>query len=112
MTYDNFTTKAQESILKSQQLAGENSQQMVDTAHLLKGILTEDDSVAAFLLKKVGVNLGLLEADLEKSIQSYPKISGGVDKQYLSSEANKTLSRAKVLAKEMGDEFIDRKSVV
>ena len=106
MTYDNFTTKAQESILKSQQLAGENSQQMVDTAHLLKGILTEDDSVAAFLLKKVGVNLGLLEADLEKSIQSYPKISGGVDKQYLSSEANKTLSRAKVLAKEMGDEFI------
>ena len=106
MTYDNFTTKAQESILKSQQLAGEYSQQMVDTAHLLKGILTEDDSVAAFLLKKVGVNLGLLEADLEKSIQSYPKISGGVDKQYLSSEANKTLSRAKVLAKEMGDEFI------
>ncbi len=106
MTYDNFTTKAQESILKSQQLAGENSQQMVDTAHLLKGILTEDDSVAAFLLKRVGVNLGLLEADLEKSIQSYPKISGGVDKQYLSSEANKTLSRAKVLAKEMGDEFI------
>jgi ATP-dependent Clp protease ATP-binding subunit ClpB len=106
MTYDNFTTKAQESILKSQQLAGENSQQMVDTAHLLKGILSEEDSVAGFLLKKVGVNLGLLEVDLEKSIQSYPKISGGVEKQYLSSEANKTLSRAKVLAKEMGDEFI------
>lgn len=106
MTYDNFTTKAQESILKSQQIAGENSQQMVDTAHLLKGILTEEDSVAAFLLKKVGVNLGLLEVDIEKSIQSYPKISGGVEKQYLSSEANKTLSRAKVLAKEFGDEFI------
>ncbi len=106
MTYDNFTTKAQESILKSQQLAGENSQQMVDTAHLLKGILSEEDNVAGFLLKKVGVNLPLLEAELEKSVQSYPKISGGVDKQYLSSEANKTLSRAKVLAKEMGDEFI------
>ncbi len=106
MTYDNFTTKAQESILKSQQLAGENSQQMVDTAHLLKGILSEEDNIAGFLLKKVGVNLPLLEAELEKSVQSYPKISGGVDKQYLSSEANKTLSRAKVLAKEMGDEFI------
>jgi ATP-dependent Clp protease ATP-binding subunit ClpB len=106
MTYDNFTTKAQESILKSQQLAGENSQQMVDTAHLLKGILSEENNVAGFLLKKVGVNLPELDALLDKSIQSYPKISGGVDKQYLSSEANKTLSRAKVLAKEMGDEFI------
>jgi ATP-dependent Clp protease ATP-binding subunit ClpB len=106
MTYDNFTTKAQESILKSQQMAGENSQQMVDTAHLLKGILSEENNVAGFLLKKVGVNLPELEAELDKSIQSYPKISGGVDKQYLSSEANKTLSRAKVLAKEMGDEFI------
>jgi ATP-dependent Clp protease ATP-binding subunit ClpB len=106
MTYDNFTTKAQESILKSQQLAGENSQQMVDTAHLLKGILSEENNVAGFLLKKVGVNLPELDGLLDKSIQSYPKIAGGVEKQYLSSEANKTLSRAKVLAKEMGDEFI------
>jgi ATP-dependent Clp protease ATP-binding subunit ClpB len=106
MTYDNFTIKAQESILKAQQLAGENSQQMVDTSHLLRGILTEDESVAGILLKKIGVNPGALETELSKLIAAIPKISGGVDKQYLSSEANKVLSKAKTLAKEFGDEYI------
>ena len=106
MTYDNFTIKAQESILKAQQLAGENSQQMVDTSHLLRGILSEDENIAGFLLKKVGVNMSTLETELEKIIQGFPKIQGGVDKQYLSGEANKVLSKAKTLSKEFGDEFI------
>ena len=106
MTYDNFTIKAQESILKSQQLAGENNQQMVDTAHLLKGILSEDESVSGFLLKKVGVNMPALQNELDIIINSFPKVHGGVDKQYLSGEANKVLSKAKTLAKEFGDEYI------
>jgi ATP-dependent Clp protease ATP-binding subunit ClpB len=106
MTYDNFTIKAQESILKSQQLAGENNQQMVDTAHLLKGILSEDENIAGFLLKKVGVNMATLESEIEKIIESFPKVQGGVDKQYLSGEANKVLSKAKTLSKEFGDDFI------
>jgi ATP-dependent Clp protease ATP-binding subunit ClpB len=106
MTYDNFTIKAQESILKSQQLAGENNQQMVDTAHLLKGILSEDENIAGFLLKKVGVNMPILESEIEKIIESFPKVQGGVDKQYLSGEANKVLSKAKTLSKEFGDDYI------
>ena len=106
MTYDNFTIKAQESILKAQQLAGDNNQQMVDTAHLLRGILVEDESVAGILLKKIGVSPAALETELDKLIAAIPKIQGGVEKQYLSSEANKVLSKAKQLAKEFGDEYI------
>ena len=39
MTYDNFTIKSQEAILKAQQIAAGNDQQNVDTVHLIKGIL-------------------------------------------------------------------------
>ncbi len=106
MTYDNFTTKAQEAILKAQQIAGANDQQMVDTVHLLRGVLAEDENVSGHLLKKVGVNLPALEEELDKIIQTFPKVQGGVDKQYLSGDANKILSTAKTIAKEMGDEFI------
>jgi ATP-dependent Clp protease ATP-binding subunit ClpB len=106
MTYDNFTIKAQEAIMKAQTIAGENSQQMVDTAHLLKGLLAEEDNATGFLLKKTGINLPSLEAELEGIVQSYPKVQGGVDKQYLSSEANRVLSKAKALAKDFGDEYI------
>lgn len=106
MTYENFTIKAQESILKAQQIAGANDQQMVDTAHILRGVLSDEENVAAHLLKRVGVNLPNLEAELEKLIASFPKIQGGVDKQYLSGDANKALNRARQIAKDSGDEFI------
>ena len=106
MTYENFTTKAQESIVRAQQLAGDNGQQMVDTAHLLKGLINEEDSVAGFLLKKSGANPSIVEAEMDKIIATYPKMSGGVDKQYLSSDANKALAKARQISKDFGDEFI------
>ena len=106
MTYDNFTIKAQEAIVKAQQLAGADNQQMVDSAHLLKGLLTEDDNVVGFLLKKVGINVQSLEIEIDKLISTYATVQGGVDKQYLSGDANKAIAKARSLAKEMGDEFI------
>ena len=42
MTYENFTIKAQESILKAQQIAAGLDQQQVYTVHLIKGILETD----------------------------------------------------------------------
>ena len=88
MTYDNFTIKAQEAILKAQQYAGGFNHQTVDTAHLLKGILLIDEDVAPFLLKKVGVALSTLEQKLEEQVGKYPKTTS-VDKQYLSNDSNK-----------------------
>jgi ATP-dependent Clp protease ATP-binding subunit ClpB len=105
MTYDNFTIKAQEAILKAQQYAGEFGHQNVDTAHLLKGILLIDEDVTPFLLKKVGVIIPTLEEKLEKQIKSYPKTTS-VDKQYLSNDSNKVLAVAKKLLPDYGDEFI------
>ncbi|HOY19507.1 MAG TPA: AAA family ATPase [Haliscomenobacter sp.] len=105
MTYDNFTIKAQESILKSQQIAAGLDQQQVDTVHLIKGILETDESVAGFLLGKSEVNLDMLRRKLDEAILKYPKVQGS-DKQFLTTDANKSLSRAKVLLKEFGDQYI------
>jgi ATP-dependent Clp protease ATP-binding subunit ClpB len=105
MTYDNFTIKAQEAILKAQQYAGGFNHQTVDTAHLLKGILLIDEDVAPFLLKKVGVALSTLEQKLEEQVGKYPKTTS-VDKQYLSNDSNKVLAVAKKLMPDYGDEFI------
>ena len=105
MTYDNFTIKAQECILKAQQIAGGNEQQMVDTVHLIKGILMTDEHVPQFLLQKMEVNVPQLHNRLDEAIKSYPKVDG-TDKQYLTNDANKALSRAKKMLKDFGDEFI------
>jgi ATP-dependent Clp protease ATP-binding subunit ClpB len=105
MQYDNFTTKAQESIYKAQQLAGELSQQVVDTPHLLKGLMLEDQNVIGFLIKKAGANLAAVESAVTAEMQRGAKVEKA-DKQYLSNDANKALTQARELAKKMGDEFI------
>ncbi len=105
MTYDNFTIKSQEAILKAQQIAGANDQQVVDTPHLILGILETDEEVSKFLFQKIGIDFLTLKKKLFEVAETYPKVEGG-DKQYLSTDANKALSRAKKLLKQFGDEFI------
>ncbi|MEO1626464.1 MAG: AAA family ATPase [Bacteroidota bacterium] len=105
MTYDNFTTKAQEAILKGQQIAAGLSQQIVSTEHLIKGIMEIDEHVPKFLFQKMGVGMAALERSLADAIQETPKVKGD-GKQFLSKEANKALSRAKKMLKDFGDDFI------
>lgn len=105
MTYENFTIKAQESILKAQQIAAGFSQQQVDTTHLIKGILEADENVPNFLMQKQGVNIPQLKRLLDEAISTYPKVEG-TDKQYLTSDANTALATAKKLLPDFGDEFI------
>lgn len=105
MTYDNFTIKAQEAILKAQQIASGYEQQSVDTAHLIKGIIMTDESVTEFLFKKMDINIPALQNELEIEIKKTPKVKGS-DKQYLTNAANKALSRAKKALKEFDDDYI------
>lgn len=105
MTYDNFTIKAQEAILRAQQIAGNMNQQTVDTAHIMAGILEIDEDVPQFLFNKIGVNLPVLAGEIRKEIDTFPKVDGA-DKQYLTNDANQVLSRARKNMKLFSDEFI------
>ena len=84
MTYDNFTNKAQECILKAQQIAVALNQQQVDTPHLIRGILETDENVSSFLLQKMDVSVNALKQKLNEAIPQYPKVKGA-EKQYLSN---------------------------
>jgi ATP-dependent Clp protease ATP-binding subunit ClpB len=105
MTYDNFTVKAQDAIIKAQQIAAGQEQQQVDTTHLVRGILDTDENVTSFLLQKMNVDAKALRHRLDEAIRVYPRVQG-VEKQYLTTEANRSLSRAKSMLTEFGDEFI------
>ncbi len=105
MTYDNFTIKAQESILKAQQIAAGMDQQQVDTPHLVKGIMETDENVSNFLFQKMDVSIISLKSKLDAAVKTYPKVEGA-EKQFLTNEANKALSQAKKMLKDYGDEYI------
>ncbi|MFT6485326.1 MAG: ATP-dependent Clp protease ATP-binding subunit ClpB [Neolewinella sp.] len=105
MTYENFTTKAQEAIIQAQKIAKEMEQQQVDTPHLLAGIMTVDESVADFIFKKVGLNGEAVRREIKEALVDYPKVKGAT-KQYLTNDANRALSRSKKMLKDFGDQYI------
>src|SRR5690606_29135833 len=104
MDFKQYTIKSQEAIQKAVELCAAQQQQVIEPAHLLKGILTEDENVTDFLFKKLGANTSLLERKLEDLIATFPKTSG--QQPYLSNAANQVLIKAKDFLKPFGDEFI------
>ena len=104
MNFNNFTIKAQEAIQKSIELAQGNSQQMIEPAHILKGVMLVGENVTNFLLQKMGVNVVQLTTVLDKDLESYPRVSGG--EPTLSREASTVLQKATTLANKMGDQFV------
>ena len=105
MTYDNFTIKAQDAILKAQTIAKGFEHQMVDTPHLIKGIIEVAPDVTEFLFNKMGVPASTLKQKLQEIINQYPRVAGQ-EKQYLTKEANEALAKAKKDMKDFGDEYI------
>ncbi|MDR2272375.1 MAG: ATP-dependent chaperone ClpB [Sphingobacterium sp.] len=104
MNFNNYTIKAQEAIQKASEIAAGNQQQAIETAHILKALLTVDENVVSHLLKKLNVNISYLGTELDKQIEHFPKVSGS--NIYLSSDANNALQKAQGYLKEFNDEFV------
>jgi len=104
MNFNNFTIKAQEAVQQASEIAQGNQQQAIETAHLLKGLLTVDENVVSYVLKKLNVNLNSLNQNLDAEIAKFPKVSGS--NVYLSSNANSVLQKAQTFLKEFKDEFV------
>ena len=92
MNLNKFTIKSQEAIQKAQEIAGSNNSQAIEPIHILKGILSVDENVIPFILKKLDVNFPVFLQAVDNIILSLPKVSGG--DQYLSNEANEVLQKA------------------
>jgi ATP-dependent Clp protease ATP-binding subunit ClpB len=106
MNLNNYTIKAQETIQAAQQFAFNAGNPNIETNHLLKALLADEDSPVEFLLKKNNVNVQYVEGKLEESINKLPKTSGEAA-QMIGRDLNNTLLRANASLKTFGDEFIN-----
>jgi ATP-dependent Clp protease ATP-binding subunit ClpB len=104
MNFNNYTIKSQEAIQQAQQLAQSLDHQHIENEHLFKAIFEVDENVLPFLLKKLNVNISLLQQILDKQIESFPKVSGG-DIMF-SPTTGRTLNEASIITKKMKDEFV------
>lgn len=105
MDFNQYTIKSREAIQKAQQIAIGNSNQAIEPAHILKGMLETEQDVLSFIIEKQGGNLNKIQAELTDIISRFPKVQGNAQ-NHLSHEANRILVTAMDEAKKMKDEFV------
>ncbi|MEP7080511.1 MAG: ATP-dependent chaperone ClpB [Ginsengibacter sp.] len=106
MNPNNLTIKSQEIFQKAQQIAFNEKNPNIETEHLLKALLSDDDSPVEFLLKKNNVNVNFVEGKIDEGIQKLPKITSGEPAQNISRDLNNVMLRASASLKTFGDEFV------
>jgi ATP-dependent Clp protease ATP-binding subunit ClpB len=92
-------------IQQAQQLAFNAQNPNIETEHILKALLDQEDSPVEFLLKKNNVTVNLVENKLDELIDKLPKTQGEAA-QSISRDANQAVLRAGAVLKSFGDEFV------
>ncbi|MBU2940592.1 ATP-dependent chaperone ClpB [Lacinutrix sp. C3R15] len=110
MNFNNYTIKSQEAIQHAQQIAQSYGHQQIENEHIFKAIFEVDENVLPFLLKKLNVNVSILQQILDKELESFPKVSGG--DIIASREAGKMLNDASIIAKKMNDDYVSLEHLI
>ncbi len=111
MNLNKFTIKSQEAVQKASEIAKSKNHQAIETAHILRGVMEEAENISTFLFNKLSINISNLTSVIKSIIDSFPKVSGGVD-SYLSSDAHNTLQKAIKISEEKGDKFVSIESLI
>ena len=110
MNFQNFTIKSQEVVQKAVQIAQSNQNQVLEPVHLLKAVMSNDDSVVKFVFQKLDVVATMIERSLDEQLSRLPKVSGG--EPYLSSDSNKVFEKANAFATENGDQYVTVEAIL
>ena len=105
MNLGNFTIKAAEAFQQAQQVAFNAKSPNIETEHILKALLEQEDSPVEYLLKKNNVTVNLVDSKLDELISRLPKTSGDAA-QNIGRDANNVVLRAGSVLKQFGDEFV------
>ena len=104
MNINKFTQKSLQAVQDCERIAMDYGNQEIAQEHLLYALLTQDDSLIAKLMEKMGLDKNLIINRVEEAIKKRPKVQGG--KQYVGQDLNNALVHAEDEAKPMGDEYV------
>ncbi|MBN2711232.1 MAG: type VI secretion system ATPase TssH, partial [Planctomycetes bacterium] len=106
MRLDKLTIKAQEALQKGRDIATENSHQEIAPEHLLLALLDQNDGVVVSLLKKLGMEPGLLDEQTRELLKKIPQVEGVNSGDHLSRNLGDILNKAFREAEDMKDEYV------
>ena len=107
MNMEKLTEKSRQGMLEARNYAVEYGHQQISCVHLLYALMHQEGGLIPSLLKRMKVDTGILEEDMENLLRKIPSVSGpGATPPYGGNDFNKALAAAKNKAEEMKDEYI------
>jgi ATP-dependent Clp protease ATP-binding subunit ClpC len=101
----NFTDRVRRVLILAREQAGRLGHEYVSPDHILLGILTEGNGVAAAAIVRLGVALPTLGAALEARMKPGKQVSPSLDLPY-TSRAKKVLELAMAEARELHHQYV------
>ncbi len=107
MQADRFTTKVQEAVQVAHRLATQRRNSEIAPAHLLAGLLEDEEGLAGAILRKLGVDVVGLRKRAEAAVDELPTVSGSGTPEARPSQALiNALQQAEREMQALGDEYI------
>lgn len=107
MLWERYTERARKVMLHAEDWAKRLCSPYISTEHILLGLLEEKDTVACEILRKLGVDINKLSAELENELRKQTPKRPPSGQPVLISSAKQALIWAADEARSMGDSHID-----
>ncbi|MFH0823464.1 MAG: Clp protease N-terminal domain-containing protein, partial [Pseudomonadota bacterium] len=106
MREDKFTLKSIEAIQSAQNAAANHGSPQVEGEHLLWALLQDKEGTCVEIIKRLGVDLPRLEADIQASLDRLPRQTGSAGDRYFADSLRASLEAAFKEMEQLRDEFV------
>ncbi len=107
MDFEKFTDRTKGFIQSAQSLALREGHQRFAPEHILKILLEDNEGLCSNLMAAAGADAKTALVNIEKELDSYPKVEGsGAGQLYMDPQTAKLFESVQDLAKKAGDEYV------
>src|SRR3984885_3919157 len=107
MQIEKYTDRLKTLVQSAQDLALRSGHQQITPLHVLKGLLDDEDRLAANLIEASGGSAAVVGQDVERELAKLPKVEGsGAGQVYLAPETARLFDQAEQLSQKTGDSFV------
>lgn len=108
MNAEKLTQKSMDAIRKAQSTAVMQSNQVIESVHLLAGLLKQENGLIPQLLRKMNIDSDIFEGETDKKINALPKVTGSGRSSNIgiSVECDRVITSAEKIAADMKDEYV------
>ena len=106
--FNTFTEKSAFAVQEAQNIARSNSQQEIDTWHLLLALVQQDGGIVPNLLERLQITPAAVQLAARREMENLPKVTGSVNvsQVYISAALQKAIAQADKERVELKDEYV------